>query len=375
MLTLLVFACISGIQAVSVYLSPPRTYLKSTLSPEDASAALSQHLGLEAFEPLRAFVYQEEFVGQGEKNAVVVTVEESNANRMYFQCPAHFSQLNVILPVILPDSLGLAFTLEMPSSTPVHSLSSVVSTYLHRASHSFTSVFPNRQFCAPDDVRNLVSFFDTAEEPAFAAIDLSSLRLSQAKEELSDIAHELRSFLAQIAQDDRYNLAILTYATPSSTSFAKRHENLEGQEPLPSTAPPQLPIGGISTCFASLNACNDGTTSCSGRGQCVKASKAGRTCFVCTCGVTKTGEGKDLKTEYWAGEKCERKDISRYYSCRQLLVSIMTNPYFASEFVLLSGTVLVIVFLIAGSISLLYTIGDQPLPSTLLATAVHAKKE
>lgn len=53
----------------------------------------------------------------------------------------------------------------------------------------------------------------------------------------------------------------------------------------------------------------------------------------------------------------------------------MTNTYFPSEFVLLSGTVLVIVFLIAGSISLLYTIGEQPLPSTLLATAVQAKKE
>ncbi len=80
----LILACISGIQAVSVYLSPPRTHLESTLSPEDASAVLSQHLGLEAFEPLRdstPFVY-EEFVGQGEKNEIVVTVEESIANGM-----------------------------------------------------------------------------------------------------------------------------------------------------------------------------------------------------------------------------------------------------------------------------------------------------
>lgn len=88
----LLLACISGIQAISVYLSPSRTYLKSTLSPEDASAALSHHLRLEAFEPLStAFVYEEEFVGQGEKNAVLVAVEESSAHRMYFQFPAYFN--------------------------------------------------------------------------------------------------------------------------------------------------------------------------------------------------------------------------------------------------------------------------------------------
>jgi len=44
-------------------------------------------------------------------------------------------------------------------------------------------------------------------------------------------------------------------------------------------------------------------------------------------------------------------------------------------FVLLTGTAVVILLLIVGSISLLYTVGDQPLPSTLLATAINAKKE
>jgi hypothetical protein len=46
-----------------------------------------------------------------------------------------------------------------------------------------------------------------------------------------------------------------------------------------------------------------------------------------------------------------------------------------SPFVLLSGTVIVIILLIVGSISLLYGVGDQPLPSILLATAVNAKKD
>jgi hypothetical protein len=200
-----------------------------------------------------------------------------------------------------------------PTSTPIFSLSSVVSTYLNRASHLFSSVFPSKQFDHLDDIDALEAYFYASEEPAFAAIDLSDLFAigkvpDQTSEELSK---RLRFFLEHISQDDRYNLAVLTYATPSSTSLFKRDAS-ESQAPFPSVVPPQLPIGSISTCFASLDACNNDTSSCSGRGQCVKASKAGRTCFVCTCGFTKSGEGKNIKTEYWAGEKCERKDISGY---------------------------------------------------------------
>jgi hypothetical protein len=79
----LILATIVNAQGVNVYLSPPRTHLKSAMSPEYASAALSRHLGLEVFEPfhdtsLLAFD-DTHFVGQGERNSMVVTVEESYA--------------------------------------------------------------------------------------------------------------------------------------------------------------------------------------------------------------------------------------------------------------------------------------------------------
>lgn len=211
---------------------------------------------------------------------------------------------------IFPEPLQLGFTLETPMSTPLVSLPSVISTYLHRASHVFTSLFPDSLVESLDDVRTLVSFFDSAEGPAFAAIDLS--RLHHLDERSSEqIVHELRALFNHIVQE-RYNLAVLTYRPSlSSPSFDKR-QAVESQAPLPSTAPPQQPIGAISTCFTSIDACKNSTTSCSGRGQCVEASKAGRTCFVCNCGITRTGEGKNVKTDYWAGERCERKDISGY---------------------------------------------------------------
>jgi len=277
--------------------------------------------------------------------------------------------------VILPEALQLGFTLETPPSTPVFSLSSVVSTYLHRASHVFTSLYPTSRVENLDDVRALVSFFDTAEGPAFAAVDLSALHeLDEGYPgKASQITRELRAFLTQIAQEG-YSLAILTYSPSPSSPFGKRRA-FESQAPLPSTAPPQQPIGSVSTCYMSLESCKTSTNSCSGKGQCVEASKAGRTCFVCNCGATRSGEGKGTKTEYWAGEKCERKDISGYvvrpfYSNIHPILTCFSSP-----FVLLSGTAVLIILLITGSISLLYTLGEQSLPSTLLATAINVQKE
>ncbi|KAF9527343.1 hypothetical protein CPB83DRAFT_856393 [Crepidotus variabilis] len=345
-LCLLLTTALGTANAVYVYLSPPQDFLRSTLSPEDASAAVSRHLGLEAFEAMRDMsntLYEEDntFVGQGGRHGLILTLEEDDVT------------------AILPSSLRPAFSLATPPDTPIYSLSTVARTYLHRASHSYASVFPSMEILAPKHVEQLSAFFESVEDARFAALDLSSLRhLGEGRysKEYAEVSREMRAFLERIAEDDGFSLAVFTYATPWSTSLMKRSPAVQSQAPLPSTAPPQQPIGGVSTCFTTVDACNNGTSTCSGKGQCVKAAKAGHECFVCTCGKTTTGDGTAIKTEYWAGEKCERKDIS-------------------GPFVLLTGTVIVILLLIAGSVSLLYTIGDQPLPSTLLATAVNAKKE
>ncbi|KDR75115.1 hypothetical protein GALMADRAFT_249028 [Galerina marginata CBS 339.88] len=347
-LALLFSASFQLTQAVHVYLSPSPSLLRSTLSPEDASATLSRHLGLEAFEPFwdasDLTHIEENFVGQGPKNVLVVTVEESDAS------------------AVIPYSLQHAFILETQPSTPISSLSSVVSTYLHRANIGFASIFSSFNFGELEDVSSLVTFFDAAEEPSFAAIELSKLHdigktYGHSSEKYIQVANKLRALLEEMVEDDRFTVAVLTFATPSSASLVKRQAPQETQAPLPSDFPaPQLPIGGISTCFTSLDGCNNGTSVCSGRGKCVEASKAGRSCFVCNCGVTKTGEGNKVKTDYWAGESCERKDIS-------------------GPFVLLAGTVITIILLIGGSVTLLYGVGDQPLPSTLMATAVNARRD
>jgi len=230
--------------------------------------------------------------------------------------PTTFQSIHLRSAAILPDSLLPAFTLATPPSTPIYSLSSIISTYTHRASHSSASLFSSPEFGEASDISSLKSFFDSAEEPSFAAIELSKLReigkrFGVSSEEYLEVADGLRGLLERVLQDDRTNLAILTFATPSSASLVKRAAPQDSQVPFPDAPPRQQPIGSVSTCFTSLDVCNNSTSTCSGRGKCLEASKAGRTCFVCNCGKTTTGEGNKIKTDYWAGESCERKDISR----------------------------------------------------------------
>jgi hypothetical protein len=147
------------------------------------------------------------------------------------------------------------------------------------------------------------------------------------------------------------HLALLMFSP--STSPRRRQAQPPQQSPLPPQSPiPQQPISGVSTCFTSADVCANSTNSCSGRGECLQASKAGRTCFICACSKT-TDKGK---TQTWVGDACERKDIS-------------------GPFVLLAGTTVALILLIAGSISLLGAIGSERLPSTLTGGAVSGKKE
>ncbi|ESK90883.1 conserved fungal protein [Moniliophthora roreri MCA 2997] len=332
--------------AVNVYLSPEIVTISSQLSPEDASAALSHHLGLEMFESapesLKGVYDQVNFVAQGQAHALLLTMEDSDAKG------------------ILPSSLRPSFKLSTPPSLQVDSLSSVISTYLHRARHSYSSIYESLlSNWDASEVQSVHSFIRNSQEPVFAALDLSTL--SRLREEsgpessdYTNAVQELRSFMDQLVNDERVHLAVLTYSSTPTVSYSKRQAS---QVPLPPNhVPPQQPISSISTCFGSVDTCNNATSACSGRGQCVKATKLGRTCFICACATTKTGEGNKVKTEKWVGERCERKDVS-------------------SSFVLFAGTAIVMIVLAIGSISLLYGVGEQSLPPTLTGTAISAKKD
>jgi len=257
----------------------------------------------------------------------------------------------------------------------VDSLASVASTYLNRASEEFASVFEDWQL---SETGPLLTFFETAEQPAFAALQVSKLQdmreeYGSESAEYQDFAADVRQFLEDVVRSQpNLNIAILTYGSLQHDS-RQASSFSQPQSLFPDRPLPQQPIGAISTCFTTIESCQNATSSCSGHGNCVKASKAGRSCFVCACGATTTGEGKYRKTTEWAGQSCERKDISSYVISSDLSYECHSPPF--RTFVLLTGTVVVLIIVIVGSISLLYSVGDSPLPSILLATAVNSKKD
>ncbi|CAK5265404.1 unnamed protein product [Mycena citricolor] len=351
--TLAVVLCgLQAAQAVNVYLYPPQTFLRGEVGAEDASAALSRHLGLEIFEPLRdssVLDYTEEFfVGKGHSNVLLLTMDHEDARALH-----------------LPSSLRPSFEILTPPSSPVRSLSSVISTYMHRAKHVYSSIYSSDPFSQSrpawftaelDTVRSL---FIDAKSSAFAAAELSGLSELRAAHGIH--SDEYRSSvsatqqLLDFAVDNEIRVALLTFSVPTSTPAKRDAEPQPSQAPFP-RPPPQSPMDSISTCHSTVDACTNATSSCSGRGECLAATKLGNTCFVCSCRNSRAGTGNQVKTDRWVGESCERKDVS-------------------GPFVLFAGTTIVLLIVVAGSVSLLYSIGNVELPSVLLGAVVNAKKD
>lgn len=351
----LLFAGLS--RAADVYLNPPSSF-PSRLSPPHASSAISHHLGLEEFEPFQGneqFAAGASFVGQGLKNGLLISIDETDAKD------------------VLPDSLRPSFTLSNAPS--VSSFSSIISTYLHRAPHAYTHIFSLPSYDAPvprlldvfsvsssatetflTELSGIISFLESDDAfyaDRFGAFELKGLSeiaraYGRANEQYQLAAETLRAAVHSALAKEDLNLVLLTYDGARAEAMRKREPQ---QSPLPPSIP-QQPINSISTCHATEDVCGNATSSCSGRGSCVKASRAGRTCFVCACSATKDSKGR---TENWAGQSCERKDVS-------------------GPFVLLAGTTVALLLMIAGSVGLLYSIGGQELPTVLTGGIAGGQK-
>lgn len=104
---------------------------------------------------------------------------------------------------------------------------------------------------------------------------------------------------------------------------------------------------GVASCQLTQEACEDATDSCSGHGSCTQIGK----CWTCICSPT---VAKGLTT-YWAGNSCEKEDIS-------------------TTFNLLLWTTVVLAFTMAAGVKFMYGCGSGPLPSVLQAATVQTKK-
>ncbi|KAL8995515.1 MAG: hypothetical protein Q9169_004775, partial [Polycauliona sp. 2 TL-2023] len=263
------------------------------------------------------------------------------------------------------------------------------------------------------DLALFVSDLNTAR-PGRSAIFRLSLShfakdkdLPQAEKDLSQaISHVLRptgrtsnSEFTVIIMPPSNAKAKRTYASQYGSYAMPRRQPLqprEGQTEAPLAAPPapqtslasqhvskpqtlkasSVPKPGILPfCQSSLDKLIEVTNNCSGHGtpylknkdltgkeskdENLLKARAESQCYACKCSKTvlSRGEGKGVKTIYWAGPACSKKDVS-------------------TSFWLLAGISIALVVIVSWGVGLMFSIGQEDLPSVIGAgvTGPRAQK-
>ncbi|MCJ1455930.1 hypothetical protein MMC28_006287 [Mycoblastus sanguinarius] len=148
-------------------------------------------------------------------------------------------------------------------------------------------------------------------------------------------------------------------SAPSTSTSISTSASPSAPEILPLQASTSLlPHGILPVCYLSLESCIAATNNCSGHGTAYKKSGGEIDCFACKCSKTQlTDDEGRVKTVYWGGPACQKKDIS--------------VPFF-----LLAGLTIVLVAAVTWSVGLLFSIGEEELPSVIGAgvTGPRAQK-
>ncbi|KAL1850799.1 hypothetical protein Plec18170_006633 [Paecilomyces lecythidis] len=182
---------------------------------------------------------------------------------------------------------------------------------------------------------------------------------------LSSLFNNLSSFAAKSEQETTVLLLPLT----DGTTKQKRNARYEAKENTLKPASQQaasskssdlhtsryessVPSTLMPVCYLSESACVESTNNCSGHGQCYrkygsKDESSRGDCYACKCVETKE-KNKDgsVRTVQWGGPACQKKDVS--------------TPFF-----LLAGITVGIVFAVASGIGMLFSVGQQELPSVI----------
>ena len=185
----------------------------------------------------------------------------------------------------------------------------------------------------------------------------------------ADVLGKLKQMLSDMSSsEEQENTIVVIPQPPPSTQHRKRNSKrgVNPEAPLSvhaATKPKPVisaakngtaPKTTIPFCWASEQACNEKTQACMGHGACrkkytekVSSDEDGPECWACLCSSTvlKLEKGA-TKTTHWGGPACQKKDIS--------------VPFF-----LFAGFTMAAVALVSWGIGMLYSIGQQDLPSVL----------
>lgn len=113
-----------------------------------------------------------------------------------------------------------------------------------------------------------------------------------------------------------------------------------------STALTLMPV-----CHSSEASCTEATKNCSGHGQCYRKyeskEESKSDCYACKCGATQTtNQDGTVKSILWGGTACQKKDVS--------------TPFF-----IIGGFSVLLVTAISFAVRMLFSIGQEELPSVL----------
>ncbi|KAL8903116.1 MAG: hypothetical protein Q9207_004138 [Kuettlingeria erythrocarpa] len=165
---------------------------------------------------------------------------------------------------------------------------------------------------------------------------------TQKRKQTSPYGPEIKSLHARGAQSE----APLTAPSAPQTSLPSHHHSTPQILKAPSTGPKP---GILPVCQPSLEKLADITGNCSGHGTPhLKHNGTDTACYVCKCKntVISRGKGKGVKTIEWAGPACSKKDVSM-------------------PFWLLAGISIAMVATVSWGIGLLFSIGQEDLPSVI----------
>ncbi|KZO95653.1 hypothetical protein CALVIDRAFT_564689 [Calocera viscosa TUFC12733] len=339
-----------------VYLHPPPSseYSRAALSPSQAHAVLSYHLGIDRWVELKhSGQWIDELVRSGEDGSVISAGEGGVVVLVESDTPED------ILPYAVP-----AFTIPFP--LPYSTYSTLLNTYSSRMASliSPSPAFVDSYNASSYTSSPLLSALDMADSPAAqqveqglqkmlayadwvdqggatgAAVEVRGLgELKETNAEAYDEGVRVLEAALSVPALTNHNYALIVLPTSASTQSSLLTQ---------STA-----AANTSSCYTTSQACDSATSACSGHGHCAATIKAGKTCYVCSCSKALALAGQ---TTNWAGAKCEKIDIS-------------------GSFTLLIGSTVFMIAIAVGSVMLLYGVGNQELPSTLFGAAPGTKRE
>ncbi|KAH9879159.1 hypothetical protein J1614_002596 [Plenodomus biglobosus] len=363
--------------------------LRPSVSPETARLILAQRLAVSRFHSIEhadaeAIRHINTFGGPAQKLFGTDDAHRSKAHLLVWVDNAEQDEATVIVN----DGSDRTQDFTITAAPPASDNDRLIQDFITQAKS--LPAFPDpqqRTYSSEQEMLEALPPHSTKSYNGYLNVWRTSTRHGQSSEDVAEILSRVYEkaekegfsvttvMMPASKQAKRAANAWGTYTVPSNEARRQNPEAILSSNPEPSTSPnahvsdledfptilqakDQRPVLGIlPSCFTSLSACQKTTHNCSSHGECKllhKGRGAGKDtetvdCYGCACvpTVKKTGEQKgQQQVTYWGGPACQKRDIS-------------------VQFWLFALSGVVLAFLVASGIGMLYSMGSEELPSVI----------